>query len=193
MYRDALLAADSQIEALRARLARTEADLADATRERERAHTELERLKEGVAPDPALAEESDYRWTRRGLRGLGALALVATAYAVLEVSSRWMPAARLDAAGLRNFVWSVEHGHGVMALAATGFVVVLCSPWVLLPWLGVRGLDRQRRWGWTLAVAGACIFLPTPALPVAVLALLVLFSARVRRVFFAEDVASAGA
>ena len=98
-------------------------------------------------------------------------------------------------------VWTVATATSPPSLAgvwvrtgtATGFVVVLCSPWVLLPWLGVRGLDRQRRWGWTLAVAGACIFLPTPALPVAVLALLVLFSARVRRVFFAEDVASGGA
>lgn len=192
MYRDALLAADSQIEALRARLARTEANLADVTRERERAQIELERIKEGVDPDPTLGEESDYRWTRRGLGALGALALIATAYAVLEVVSRWMPAARLDLAGLRNFLWSIQHGQGVMALSATGFVVVLCSPWVLLPWLGVRGLDRQRRWGWTLAVAGACIFLPTPALPVAALALVVLFSRRVRRVFFADG-ASPGA
>ncbi len=185
MYRDALLAADSQIEALRTRLARTEADLADTRQERERTLAELERIKEGVDPDPSLAEEPRYAWTRRGLLALGTAAFLAVIAVVRLVLLRWMPDPLPTPVGLRNFAWSVEHGQGVMALSATGFVVVVCLPWVLLPFLGARGLERQRRWGWTLAVAGCAIFLPTPLLPVAAFGLMFLVSQRVRRVFFA--------
>jgi hypothetical protein len=115
----------------------------------------------------------------------GALAVVGTSLVVREVVSRWMPEMLLDARGLRNFFWSVEHGHGAMALAATGFVAMLGLPWIVMPWLGARGLDRQRRWGWMLAVAACCLFVLSPLLPVAVFALIVLLSPRVRRVFFA--------
>ena len=186
MYRDALLAADSQIETLRTRLSRAEADLADTRRERERTLAELERIKEGVDPDPTLAEESRYAWTRRGLLALGTVAVIAIGALVRWVLARWMPDPLPTPAGLRNFAWSVEHGQGVMALAATGFVIVICMPWVLLPFLGASGLERQRRWGWTLAVAGCVAFLPTPMLPIAAFGLAFLVSQRVRRVFFSR-------
>ena len=186
MYRDALLAADSQIEALRTRLARTEADLADTRQERERTLAELERIKEGVDPDPTLAEEARYAWTRRGLLALGTAACVAVVAILRLVLARWMPDPMPSAAGLRNFAWSVENGQGVMALAATGFVVVVCMPWVLLPFLGAHGLERQLRWGWTLAVVGCVLFLPTPLLPIAAFGLAFLVSQRVRRVFFSS-------
>jgi hypothetical protein len=185
MYRDSLLAADSQIEALRARLARTEADLADTRRDRARAVGELERIKEGVDPDPSLADEPRFVWVMRGLFVLASVASIGLALAVREVCVRWMPDPMLSAQGLRNFVWSVAHGKGVMTLAAVGFVALVGMPWVLLPVVGARGLGRQRRWGWTLAVAGCCLFLPTPLLPVAAFGLVVLLSQRVRRVFFA--------
>jgi hypothetical protein len=186
MYRDALLAADSQIEALRTRLARTEAALTDAQEERERTLAELERVKEGVDPDPTLAEEARYEWTRRGLWALGTVASIAVVAVARWVLSQWMPDPMPTPTGLRNLAWSVEHGQGVMALAATGFVVVVCLPWVILPFLGASGLERRRRWGWTLAVAGCVLFLPTPMLPVAAFGLAFLVSQRVRRVFFAR-------
>jgi hypothetical protein len=185
MYRDALLAADSQIEALRTRLARTEAALDDARRAREQTLADLDRIKEGVDPDPTLAEESRYVWTRRGLLTLGTVASIAVVALVRLVAARWMPDPMPSPTGVRNLAWSVANGHGVMALAATGFVVVLGMPWVLLPFLGASGLERRRRWGWTLAVAGCVLFLPTPMLPIAAFGLAFLVSQRARRVFFA--------
>lgn len=186
MYRDALLAADSQIEALRTRLAHNEQELRRIDEARARAEADLVRVREGVDPDPDLHHEPAYLRTRLGLY---ALMLSAGAVGVLVIHlvlSRWMPDPRFDLTGLRNFAWSVLHGGGIEGIAATGFIAVLLSPWLLAPLLALRGLSLQRRWGWMLAVVACALFLPTPLLPFSVFGLSVLFSKRIRRVFFSE-------
>lgn len=184
MYRDALLAADSQIEALRTRLAQTERNLEEIERARQQAEADLVRVREGVDPDPALHDDLSYRRTRLGLIALGLSAVALGCIVIRLVLSRWMPDPMLTASGVRNFAWSVMHGSGVEAIAATGFIGVLVAPWWLAPILALRGLSLQRRWGWMLGVIACCLFLPTPLLPVAAFGISVLLSQRVRRVFF---------
>lgn len=185
MYRDALAAADAQNEVLRARLSRSQADLETSREAFEQLRAQLERLRSGVAPDPMLADEPGYVLTRRALLVGATLAALVVIALVTVAALHWMPEPRLDLQGLRNFVWSLQHGRGVLVLAGTSFVALVSLPWVLVPWLGARGLHRQRRWGWTLAVVACWLFLPTPLLPAAAFGLVVLHSQRVRAVFFA--------
>ncbi len=184
MYRDALLAADSQIEALRTRLARSEQEVLRIEEARARAEADLARVREGVDPDPDLHHEPSYRRTRLGLYALVLSATALGCIVIRLVLSRWMPDPMFSSPGLRNFAWSVMHGSGIEAIAATGFVAVLVSPWVLAPLIALRGLSLQRRWGWTLAVVACALFLPTPLLPLSAFGMSVLFSQRIRRVFF---------
>jgi hypothetical protein len=185
MYRDALLAADSQIEALRTRLARSEEEVARIAEARARAEADLVRVREGVDPDPSLHHDRSYKQTRMGFYALVLCSLILFCVVIELVLSRWMPDPMLSLSGLRNFAWSVQHGGGIEAIAATGFIAVLLSPWLLSPLLALRGLSLQRRWGWMLGVVACCLFLPTPLLPFSTYGLTVLFSKRVRSVFFA--------
>lgn len=181
MYRDGTTA---ELQVLRTDLARTEAARAELERQRAAALVELRRLREGVQPDETLERDPAYRRMRVGLSVLGvvgALGLLGS----LQTVSTWAVAEPLwNAQGLRNFYWHVVHGRGLVGLAAAAFVVLSALPWAVLPFVARRGLGHDRRWGWIAAVASSAVFVPTPLLPVAVLCLVVLFSKRVRAVYF---------
>jgi hypothetical protein len=183
MYRHALLAADSQNEALRARLVRIEADLARARREHERALLELERVRDGVDPRTSPLDEPRFRWMRRSVQLLGVGDAAAGWALVRAAAARWLPDLLPSPWGLRNLAWSLEHGHVAPGLLATALVASICLPWIALPLLASYGLARGRRWGYLLAVAVSGLSLLTPMLPVAAFALFVLSSRRVRATF----------
>lgn len=184
MYRDTSLAAHAQIHTLERALADAERERTALEVERDRARLELSRTRDGVDLDPALETDASFRRARSSLAVLGALAAVAMVAGLVPLLSALVADPLLDAQGLRNFGWHVMHGRGLVGLAAAGFVLVLASPWLVLPWLGRRGLIETRRWGWTLSVAACALFVPTPLLPLAAFVLSVLCSRRVRSVFF---------
>ena len=184
VYRDTQLAAHAQIHTLERALGDVERERAALEHERDRARLELQRTRDGVDPDPALETDVGFRRARTVLSVLGILAALAMIAGLLPLLSSLVADPLLDAQGLRNFGWHVVHGRGLVGLAAAGFVLMLASPWLVLPWLGRRGLSQTRRWGWTLGVAACALFLPTPLLPLAAFALSVLCSRRVRKVFF---------
>lgn len=182
MYRDGT---NAELQALRVDLARTEAARAELARQRADALAELHRMREGIGRDDALATHPPYRRMRLGLLVLGIVGVLTVAVALPYVLTWAVAEPMLDVQGLRNFVWHVRHGRGLVGIAATGFVLALAVPWAVLPLLGRRGLLRERRWGWVAALAGSIVFLMTPALPIAVLCLVVLLSPRVRAVYLA--------
>lgn len=184
MYRDAHLARRAHLDTLARELADAEHARERMRAERDRALLELQRTRDGVDPDPALEADPAYRRVRSVLAVLGALAALGMVVALVPLVSSLVAEPLLTSDGLRNFGWHLAHGRGLVGLGATGFVLVLASPWLVLPWLGRRGLSATRRWGWTLSVAGSALFVPTPLLPLAAFALSVLCSRRVRRVFF---------
>lgn len=186
MYRDEALARETQVDALRGDLAALKAHLADAHRARADALAQLERIRDGVEVDPALETDAGFRWTLRGFWALAATAAVALVVGLVPLLSTIIEAPLLTAQGVRNLEFHLMHGRGLVGLAAAGFVVVLASPWLLLPLLSARGLARHRRSGWTLGVVASALFLPTPLLPIAVCVLVVLFSSRVRKAYFAR-------
>lgn len=181
MYRDGTTA---ELQVLRTDLARTEAARVELERQRAAALAELRRLKEGVQPDETLERDPAYRRMRIGLIVLGTVGAIVL-LGSLETVSSWAVAEPLwNAQGLRNFYWHIAHGRGLVGLAAAGFVVVAALPWAALPFVARRGLAGDRRWGWIAAVASSAVFVPTPLLPISVLCLAVLFSKRVRAVYF---------
>lgn len=184
MYRDAGLASHAQIDALSRDLAVLERERAELRDERDRARIELQRVRDGVDPSPALDTNVSYRRARTVLGALAVIAALGMTAAIVPLCSSLVASPLFTSEGLRNFGWHLEHGRGLVGLAAAGFVLVLSSPWLLLPWLGRRGLGQTRRWGWTLSVAGCVLFLPTPLLPLAAFALSVLVSRPVRSTFF---------
>lgn len=184
MYRDAHVAAHAQIHSLARELADVERERAALRAERDRALLELQRTRDGVDPDPALETDVGFLRARRVLGVLGVLAALAMLAGLVPLLSALVADPMLDAQGLRNFAWHVLHGRGLVGLAAAGFVLILASPWLVLPWLGRLGLGASRRWGWILSVAGCALFVPTPLLPLAGFALSVLLGKRVRKVFF---------
>lgn len=181
MYRDGTTA---EIESLRTENARAEAARERLLSEQAALRAELLRLKEGVEPDASLSEHVPYRRMRASLFALATVASLGLATGLRYVLEWAVAAPRFDLQGLRNFGWHVTHGHGLVGIAATGFVVVMTMPWIILPVLGRRGLSRDRRWGWVSAVAAAVLFLPTPLMPLSIFALSVLLSRRVRKVYF---------
>ena len=184
MYRDAHLAAHAQIHSLERELRDVARERAALQHERDRALLELQRTRDGVDPDPALESDVGFRRARAILAVLGVLAALAMLAGLVPLLSSLVADPLPTAQGLRNFEWHLLHGRGLVGLAAAGFVLVLASPWLVLPWLGRRGLTASRRWGWTLSVAGCALFVPTPLLPLAALALSVLLGKRVRKAFF---------
>ncbi len=186
MYRNESLARETQVDALRGDLAALKSHLEDAHRAREAALAQLDRIREGVEVDPALETDSGYQWTLRGLRALAVVAALTIAIGLVPLLSAIIEAPLLTAQGVRNLAFHVLHGRGLVGLAAAGFVVIVASPWLLLPLLSARGLARHRRSGWTLGVVACALFLPTPLLPVAVCGLVVLLSSRVRKAYFAR-------
>jgi hypothetical protein len=184
MYRDAGLATHVQIDSLSRELADAERERQELRAERDRARIELQRVRDGVDPSPELETDTSYRRARTVLGVLSVIAAISMAAAIIPLCSSLVAEPLLDAQGLRNFGWHLAHGRGLVGLAAAGFVLVLSSPWLLLPWLGRRGLCDMRRWGWTLSVAGCALFLPTPLLPLAAFAMSVLLSRPVRSAFF---------
>lgn len=181
MYRDGTTA---ELEALRTDLARAEAARAELDRQRTAALAELRRLKEGVRPDEALEREPGYRRMKVGLAALGGVGALALAGSLRPILTWAVAEPLLTAQGVRNFVWHVLHGRGVVGLAAAAFVLLTAAPWAALPFVGRMGLARERRWGWITAVASTVVFLPTPLLPLALMCLSVLLSKRVRAVYF---------
>lgn len=184
MYRHPQLAAQAQIEALRADLARVSASLETANRGRDDAERALENAREGVEPDPALEHDARYRWARRALIGLGLTGALVAIAGLVPLLGYTVAEPRLDPQGVENFAWHLRHGRGWVGLSATVGVLGLGSPWLVVPVLGAYGLRKTRRWGWFLAVVGCALYLPTPMMPVAALGLGVLLSGRVRRVYF---------
>ncbi len=181
MYRDGQTA---EIESLRTEVSRAEAAHAELARRQDALRAELHRLKEGVEPDATLAEHRPYRRMRLVLLALAVVASLGLVLALKQVLAWAVAEPLLTMQGLRNFGWSVVHGRGVLGIAATGFALIVLMPWVCLPLVGRRGLKGEHRWGWLSAVAGAALFVPTPLMPLAVFALVVLFSRRVRAVYF---------
>jgi hypothetical protein len=181
MYRDGQTA---EIESLRNDVARTEAARSELLRQQDALRAELHRLKEGVEPDATLGDHTPYRRMQRVLLALAVVASIALTLGLQRVLAWAVADPLLTTQGLRNFGWSVMHGRGAVGIAATGFALVVTMPWVLLPVLGRKGLKGDHRWGWLSAVAGAALFVPTPLMPLAVFALSVLFSRRVRGVYF---------
>lgn len=181
MYRDGTTA---ELEVLRSRAARAAVAEEALRLEREALRAELRRLKEGVEHDPELDAHVPYRRMRLSLAACGALAALVLLAGLHHVGAWAVADPMWSMQGLRNFAWHVAHGRGLQGIAAVGFVVVLALPWVALPILGFRGMRQERRWGWLCAVAGATLFLPTPLAPVAIHALAVLLSQRVRKVYF---------
>jgi hypothetical protein len=181
MYRDGHTA---ELESLRTEVHRKEAARAELLRERAALRAELERLKEGVEPDPLLDDHAPYRRMRLALAALASVASVALCFLLREVLARAVAEPLLSMQGLRNFGWHVVHGRGLLGLGATGFFLIVVLPWVALPLIGRRGLSRDRRWGWLAAVAGAALFIPTPLAPLSAFVLTVLLSKRVRAVYF---------
>lgn len=186
MYRNETLARETQLDALRGEFAALKAHLAAAEREREEAIARLERIRDGVEVDPALETDPRYRRLLRGLRVLGAVAGLAILIGLVPLLSAILEAPLITAQGVRNFSFHILHGRGLVGLAAAGFVVMLASPWLVLPLLSARGLARHRRSGWTLGVVACVLFLPTPLLPGAVYGLVLLFSNRVKKTYFAR-------
>lgn len=181
MYRDGQTA---EIETLRNDIARSDAARVALLAQQDALRKELHRIKEGVAPDPALGAHAPYRRMQAVLLVLAVVASVLLTFGLKYVLAWAVADPLFTMQGLRNFGWSVVHGRGIIGIAATGFVLLVTMPWVLLPVLGRRGLKGEHRWGWLSAVAGAALFLPTPLMPLAVFALSVLFSKRVRAVYF---------
>ncbi len=184
MYRHDRVAAHAQIDCLRAQVGDLDARLAEAERARAAAEAESERLREGIGDDPELLSAPSYRRVQLGLRGIGAIG-----GAAFLVGASWLLAVRIadplwTIQGLRNLWFHVRFGDAIETFAIAGGLALLLSPWLALPWIGAIGLRRQRRWGWTLAVVAAVLYLPTPLMPVAALALAVLTSGRVRALFF---------
>lgn len=181
MYREGHTA---ELESLRTEVQRKEAARAELLQERAALRAELDRLKEGVEPDPLLDDHAPYRRMRAALVVLALFASVALAFVLRELMAWAVAEPLLSMQGLRNFGWHVVHGRGLLGLGATGFFLIVVLPWVALPLLGRRGLARDRRWGWLAAVAGAALFVPTPLAPLAAFVLTVLLSRRVRAVYF---------
>lgn len=184
MYRHDRVAAHAHIECLQTRVGDLADELAAAKAAGLRAESEVERLREGIGDDPDLVDDVQYRRTQRGLRLIGLTGLVCF---ITGVS--WLLAHRIGPPmwswqGVENFWFHVTYGDALSSLAMSGGIAVLLSPWLVLPWLGAIGLRRQRRWGWVLGVVGALLFLPTPLMPVAAYTLTVLFSGRVRALYF---------
>lgn len=186
MYRNESLAQVTQIDSLRGDLADMRATLAAAEEARREALAELERVRDGVELDPEIEQDRGYRWLVRGLRALGACAALALVVALVPLLSRIVAEPLLTSQGVANLAFHLQHGRGLIGLAATGFVLVLVSPWLVVPLLAVRGLARHRRSGWTLGVVACALFLVTPLLPAAVGGLLLLYSSRVRRMYLAR-------
>lgn len=186
MYRNESLARETQVDALRGDLATLKAELEEAQRARQDALAQLERIRDGVEIDPALESQREYRWLLRGLRALGGVAALGIVIGLVPLLSRIIEAPLLNLQGLRNLQWHLVHGSGLVGVAAAGFIVMLASPWLLIPLLAVRGLVRHRRSGWTLGVIACALFFPTPLLPFAVAGLVTLYSNRVRKSYLAR-------
>jgi len=181
MYRDGQTA---EIESLRNDVARNDAARAELLRQQVALRAELHRLKEGVEPDATLGRHVPYQRMQKVLLALAIVASIALTLGLRHVLAWAVAEPLMTMQGVRNFGWSVMHGRGVLGIAATGFALTITMPWVLLPVLGRRGLTGDHRWGWLSAVAGAALFVPTPLMPLAVFALSVLFSKRVRAIYF---------
>jgi len=183
MYRDQALARETQVVALRDQLDDLQAELDRTRRAREEAVVALERIRDGVHVDPALESEPSYRRLLMDMRVLAAIAAIVIAASLVPLTSELVAPPRFDLRGLQNFAYHLQHGRGLVGIAAAGFVVVLASPWVIVPLLSARGLARHRRAGWTLAVIACVIFLPTPLFPAAALGMVELFSRRIRKAY----------
>jgi len=184
MYRAQQLAARANIDSLRANVGELSRRLEEAERKREESEAELDRLREGIGDDKALLDERRYRWTQFGLRALGLVGVLALVAGLIPLFERFFGEPYLSWQGLLNLGFHFEFGEGFMGLAAAGAVSLLVWPWLVLPWLGAVGLRRQRRWGWVVGIVSAVLYVPTPLMPLSVFALVVLFSPRVRALYF---------
>lgn len=178
-------------EALRARLEVTERALAERARraaEAERALAEtrerLARLRDGVAEEDDLDAGGLGRYVR-ALQGAGVVGLGGAVVAAVLFAATYFPSPDLTLDGVRNAAWIVRHEEGLVGLSGAAAILVLASPWAVLPIAGAVGVARRRRWGWLVSIVAALLFLPTPAFPMSLLVLRHLFSARIRQVFFA--------
>lgn len=182
-YRDTGLAMSVRVHALDRELGdtRVRAELA------ERAHAELleklERLRGGVAETDDLDELGLLRW-RRSLLGLAVAGVVAAGFGAALFAAAYFPDPYLSWQGVLNAAWIVRNGVGATGLLGAATIVAAASPWFVLPWLGARGLQRRRRWGWISAVVACALWFPTPLILVSVYSLSRLFRASTLRVFF---------
>ncbi len=192
MYRAQQLAARANIDSLRSDVGERARRFADAEARFRASEAELDRLREGIGDDPDLLEDRRYRWTQTGLRALGAIGLAGLLVGLVPLFHRFFGEPYLTWQGVVNLGFHFRDGDGFAGLASAGAVLMLASPWLVLPWLGAIGLRRQRRWGWALANIGALLYLPTPLMPLSILAMMVLWSGRVRALYFPRDAAVNG-
>lgn len=182
-YRDAGLALHLRVDALDRELdgVRSRAEAA------ERAHAEtlerLERLREGVAESDDLDELGLLRW-RPALLVLAGVGIAASLVGAILFATAYFPEPHPTWQGVRNAAWIVRNGVGATGLLGAAAIIALGAPWFVLPWVGARGLERRRRWGWLTSVIASVLWLPTPLIFVSAYSLSRLFRASTLRVFF---------
>lgn len=184
-YRDTGLALRLRVDALDRELGATRARAESA----ERAHAEtlekLERVREGVAEQDDLDELGLVRW-RRALLVLTGVGVLGSTMGAIAFAAAYFPEPWLCWQGVRNAAWIVRNGVGATGLLGASAIVAVSAPWFVLPWIGARGLQRRRRWGWLTSVIACVLWLPTPLILVSAYSLSRLFRASTLRVFFAR-------
>lgn len=177
---------------MRARLEVTERALSVRDREAaaaERALTDarerLARLRDGVAEEDDL-DAVGFLHNVRALQVTALLGLLCALCAAFFFAGSYFPEPQLSLEGLRNAAWIVRHKEGVVGLAGAAAILVLGSPWAVLPFVGAVGLSRRRRWGWLISMVAALLYLPTPAFPLSLVVLRHLAGADVRSVFLSR-------
>ncbi len=184
MYRHDTVAAHAHIECLQTRVGEITGELAAAERARHLAEVELDRIREGIGDDPDLPDDIQYLRTQTGLRLLGTVGLVGFVAGIAALFADRIADPLWSWRGVQNLWFHIQYGDALTSLAIAGGIGLCAWPWLVIPWLGAVGLRRLRRWGWALAIVGALLYLPTPAMPIAAYALMVLFSGRVRALYF---------
>lgn len=182
-YRDTGLALHLRVDALDRELEQERSRAAAAERARAEALEKLERLRDGVSEDDDLDELGLLRW-RRSLLLLTGVGILGSVVGAILFATAYFPEPHLSWQGVRNAAWIVRHGVGATGLLGAAAILALGAPWFVLPWVGARGLQRRRRWGWLTSVVACVLWLPTPLIFVSVYSLARLFAGSTMRVFF---------